>query len=45
MKYENEITVEVDTDLNTLVKILEKNNFKLMEVYDLNDIYLINRKE
>lgn len=45
MKYENEITVEVDTDLNTLVRILEKNNFKLMKEYDLNDIYFINKNE
>ena len=40
MKFENEITVEVDTDLNCLIELLEKNQFNLMEVYDLNDLYL-----
>lgn len=45
MKFENEITVEVDTDLNCLIKLLEKNQFNLMEVYDLNDIYLINKND
>lgn len=48
MKYENEITVEIDCSLEALTKILEKNGFKLKEVYDLNDIYMIhilNKKE
>lgn len=45
MKFENEITVEVDTDLNCLIELLEKNQFNLMEVYDLNDIYLINKND
>lgn len=45
MKFENEITVEVDTDLNTLINILENNGFKLKEVFDLNDIYLINKND
>lgn len=45
MKYEKEITVEVDTDLTSLQMILEKNGFELKEVYDLNDIYLINKDD
>ena len=43
MKYENEITVEVDTSLENLITILENKGFKLKETYDLNDIYLINK--
>lgn len=43
MKYENEITVEVNISLDDLIKILEENGFKLKEEYDLNDIYLINK--
>ena len=45
MKYENEITVEVNISLDDLIKILEENGFKLKEEYDLNDIYLINRND
>ena len=45
MKYENEITVEVDTSLEKLISILESKGFKLKETYDLNDIYLINRND
>lgn len=45
MNYENEITVEVNTDLNNLIDILEDKGFKLKEVYDLNDIYLINKND
>ena len=45
MKYETEITVEVDTDLESLIKLIEKENFKLKEIYDLNDIYLINKND
>ena len=43
MNYENEITVEVDTSLEELVNLLESKGFKLKEIYDLNDIYLIPR--
>ena len=43
MNYENEITVEVDTSLEEVINILETKGFKLKEVYDLNDIYLINK--
>lgn len=45
MNYENEITVEVDTDLEDLINILEERGFKLKEEYDLNDIYLINKND
>ena len=43
MNYENEITVEVNTTLEDLISILENNGFKLKEIYDLNDTYLINK--
>jgi len=43
MNYENEITVEVNTNLEDLISILENRGFKLKEAYDLNDIYLINK--
>lgn len=45
MKFENEITVEIDTTLDKLIRILEDNNFKLVEEYDLNDIYMINSND
>ncbi len=45
MNYENEITVEIDTSLEELVSIIESKGFKLKEEYDLNDIYLINKKD
>ena len=45
MKFENEITVEVDTDLDNLIKLLEKNEFTLKEEYDLKDIYMINKND
>ncbi len=45
MVNENEITVEVDTDLNSLIRILEDNGFELKEVYDINDIFLINKND
>ena len=41
MKFENEITIEVNSSLEELQKLLEKNNFKIMEIYDLIDIYMI----
>ena len=43
MNFENEITVEVDTNLDNLIKILETNGFILKQEYDLNDIYMINK--
>lgn len=45
MKYEEEITIEVDTDLESLIRILEDNGFKLKEEYDLNDIYMVNKND
>ena len=45
MNYEKEITVEVSVNLEELISILENKGFKLKEKYDLNDIYLINKKE
>ena len=45
MEFENEITVEVTEDVESLIKRLENNNFSLKETYDLNDIYMINEKE
>lgn len=44
MKYENEVTVEVMCSLEELKLILEKNNFKLVEEYDVKDIYMINKE-
>ena len=41
MKYEDEITVEVDAPLEVLKSILEKHNFKVMNEYYINDIYLL----
>lgn len=43
MKFENEITVEVEFDLDSLINLLESQGFELKEKYDLNDIYLINK--
>ena len=43
MREEKEITVEIDVSLNDLIKLLEDNNFKLIEKYDLNDIYMIHK--
>lgn len=45
MKFENEITVEVDTDLDSLFSILESNGLTKVEEYDLKDIYLINKND
>lgn len=42
MKYENEITVEVDTSLEKLEEILRLNNFVVKNEYDLIDIYMVN---
>ena len=41
MNFENEITIEVDTTKEELEKILEENNFKIKEQYDLIDIYML----
>ena len=45
MNYENEITVEVNTNLKELTNIIESKGFELKETYDLNDIYLINKRD
>lgn len=42
MKFEKEITVEVDTDLQSLKQILKENNFSIKQEYDVNDIYMLN---
>ena len=41
MKYEDEITIEVDSTLSNVKSILERNNFKVKEKYTVNDIYMI----
>lgn len=43
MKTEIEITVTVKCDYDTLKKELEKNNFKIVEEYEIKDIYMIDR--
>ena len=43
MHYENEITVEVNMQLEELISLIESRGFVLKEVYDMNDIYLINK--
>lgn len=43
MKEEKEITVEVSCTLKELIEILNKNNFKLKQTYDVNDIYMIDK--
>lgn len=45
MKFENEITVEVDTNLDNLILLLTKHNFKLKEKYSCKDIYMIHKSE
>ena len=45
MEFEKEITIEINTDLATLIQILENNGFTLKETYDLNDIYMIHQNE
>ena len=43
MKKEIEITVLVKSDYETLKQELEKNNFKIVEEFELNDIYMIDK--
>ncbi len=43
MNFENEITVEVTLKFEQLKKLLEKYNFKIMEEYELDDIYMVPR--
>lgn len=44
MKFEDEITVEVNTSYEELRRILENNNFTIKEDYIVKDIYLIDKK-
>lgn len=43
MKYEHEITVEIDCSLDELKNILNENNFKIVDEYELSDIYMIRK--
>lgn len=43
MKKEFEITVQVKSDYETLKKELEKHNFKIVEEFEINDIYMIDK--
>lgn len=43
MQEEREITVIVKSDYETLEKELEKNNFKIVEEFEINDIYMIDK--
>ena len=45
MDIEKEITVEVNSSLNDLSKLLEDKGFFVKEVYDINDIYMINKND
>lgn len=44
MQEEKEITVIVKSDYETLKKELEKKNFKIVEEFEINDIYMIDKK-
>lgn len=44
MKTETEITVTVKCDYNTLKQELEKNNFNIVEEYEIRDIYMIDKR-
>ena len=44
MKLENEITVEILTNKEEVIKSLTNNGFKLIEEYDINDIYLVKKE-
>lgn len=43
MKMETEITVLVNSSYENLRNELEKYNFKIVDEYELNDIYMINK--
>lgn len=43
MKMETEITVLVNSDYETLKRQLEKKNFKIIDEYQVNDIYMIDK--
>ena len=44
MQYEKEITVEVSCSLEEFKEILLKNNFQTIDEYDVNDIYMIDKR-
>lgn len=44
IKYEKEITVLVLSSLESLVNILEKLNFELIKEYEMNDIYMVDKR-
>ena len=44
MKLENEITVEVLTTKENVIKTISDNGFKLKKEYDINDIYLVKKE-
>lgn len=44
MKLENEITVEIENEKNDAIKAILNNGFKLIEEYDINDIYLVKKE-
>ena len=44
MKLENEITVEVLTTKENVIKAISNNGFKLEKEYNINDIYLVKKE-
>ena len=44
MKLENEITVEVLTTKENVIKSIFNNGFKLEKEYNINDIYLVKKE-
>lgn len=44
MEFENEITVLVTVDYESLHKELLRHQFKIKEIFQQNDIYMINKK-
>lgn len=44
MKFGNEITVEIDCSIDELKTILKEFKFKIIDEYDLHDIYMIEKK-
>ena len=41
IKQENEITMKVNCGISELCKILEDNGFKVVDLFTLNDIFMI----
>lgn len=44
MIYENEITVEIETTQEEILKELKRMGFSIKDEYDVNDIYMINKE-